>query len=424
MSGPAPPDDPAARGPLSRGAGRAVLAAASGGAAAFLWVAAACQMLAFLGALGAGAGDAERWARGGLLLTVLPFRAPVTATVLSPSGLGVPGGDERSVAISVVFVPMLLTIAFVWLAGRAGRRAADRRPGRGVWFTTVVAAGGAAVPVAGLAALAAAGARLAIPSVSVVIVGRPAAAAAWAFGVAAVASGVGAALRAAGASSTGRIVRGGVTAYGWAILLLAVGVVVVAALEPNVTRGYLRLVGDTGPLAPAVLGIHALAFPAQSAVLLAPASGPCAEVVAGSATIAVCPWRLDPGPFGAVAVPRPVPLSPWLWPLSGIPAIAALLGGRRAALGVAGSGALALGAGSGLVFGAAAFVGRWFASPRAEDGRDVFLLPFGVDVDAIPFALALAAWGLVGGAVGGWIEGRIGRERASTGAQPPSRTSV
>lgn len=402
MSRAAPPGDPVARERLLAGAGRGLASGAAGGAAAFLWIVAACQVLTLLGFLLARAGALATWVRGGLALSVLALRAEVTATIPGPPGLREPIG---TVEVSLVFVPMLATLAFVWLCGRAGRRAADRRRGGWGWLTVVSAAAGAGAAVAVPAAVAASAARLRVPTLAVDLAGDPASAAVWGSVLAASATGVGAALRLARTSTISRVLRGGLVGYGWALLLLASGVVAIAALEPRATRAYVRVVADAGSIGPAVFGLHALALPAQSALIQGPAAGACLDVLLGSPALTLCPWRLDPGTVGIAFVPRRTQLSPWLWGLSAVPAIAAFLGGRRAALAAAGLRAVGLGAGSGVAFGGLSLVGAWFAAPRADG--DLFLLPLALTVDPIPFTAFATAWGVIGGAVGGWAEARL-----------------
>ena len=119
MSRAAPPGEPVARERALAGAGRALATGAAGGAAAFLWIAVACQVLTLVAFLVGRAGSLATWPRAGLALSVLAVRAEVTATIPGPPGLREPTGP---VDVSVVFVPMLVTIALVWLGGRAGPR--------------------------------------------------------------------------------------------------------------------------------------------------------------------------------------------------------------------------------------------------------------------------------------------------------------
>lgn len=407
---------PAARRRSLGEVGRVVGVAAAGGASAFLWVAVACQLLSITAYLLTGTRDLVTWVRVGLLASVLSLRSAVEMRLP-----GIPGFREPSspIEVSLVFVPMLLTVAFVWLCGRAGRRAADQRAGGSRLPTVALAGAGAAIAAALLAGLVAVPVRLSLPVFGARIDADPVNAAVWGFALAAIAAGLGAAIRLSGHAAAGRAIRGGFVAYGWALLLLAVGVVAIAAFEPAATRAYVRWLRDAGPVGPAVFGVHVLALPTQSALLAAPASGACLDLVAGSPALELCPWSLDPGSVGAAFLPARTALSPWLWALSIVPPIAAFIGGRRAALALTGRRAVALGAASGLAFAVTVVAGAWFAIP-SMDGRAPALVPLTLRIDWPWLVAAAAAWGLVGGAVGGWLEGRGYAEEP----EPPRRTSV
>jgi hypothetical protein len=406
---------PDARRSVLGGAGRVLGVAAVGGASAFLWLAIGAQLLAVTASFLTGTRDLATWAKVGLLATVLSLRSAVEMRL---PGLPLPG-PWRRIEVSLVFVPMLLTVALVWLCARAGRRAADQRADRSPWPTVALAAAGAGIPVALLAALAAAPVLLSLPVVSARVAADPASAAVWGFGVAAIAAGLGAAIRLAGDSTAGRAIRGGLVAYGWSLVLLVVGVVAIAAFEPAATRTYVRWLRDAGPIAPAAFGVHVLALPAQSALLMVPASGACVDLVAGGPALELCPWRLEPQAVGAALVPTRTALSPWLWLLSTVPPIAAFIGGRRAALAVPGRRAIVLGAGSGAVFAVLTIVVAWFATPSVA-GTAPALVPLTLRIDRSWFIAGAVAWGVVGGAVGGWLEGR----RYPEEPEPPRRTSV
>ena len=65
----------------------------------------------------------------------------------------------------------------------------------------------------------------------------------------------------------------------------------------------------------ALLGYHLLAFPAQSALLLAPASGSCLEFVSEGSVFELCPWhaRGTRGRRAQLFLPDSLALSPSLW---------------------------------------------------------------------------------------------------------------
>jgi hypothetical protein len=232
-----------------------------------------------------------------------------------------------------------------------------------------------------------------------------ASAALWAALLAAVGAGTGAYLERASLGRFSSVFRGGLTAYGWALALLAVGVLVVATLEPTVTRRYVDGLTGLGAGGGVLFGYHLLAIPAQSALLLAPASGSCLEIIGEGSIFELCPWRLaGSGPVGALFVQEPVALSPLLWMLSGVPLIAAILGGWRAGAGltIAGGRAIGAGAASGLVFASLAVLGSWLVAPQFRTlARLVSVHPTWSRT-----ASAALIWGVVGGAVGGWLAGR------------------
>jgi hypothetical protein len=156
-----------------------------------------------------------------------------------------------------------------------------------------------------------------------------------------------------------------------------------------------------------LFGYHLLAFPAQSALLLVPASGSCLRVIGEGPMFDLCPWRLvASGPAGDLFLPKPLPLSPWLWLLSVVPFIAAMLGGRQAAIdaGTA-AGATGLGVGAGLIFALLGTAGAWFAAPQLAP----ILVPVpqvSVHPEWVRTAVAALVWGAAGGAAGGWSAGQ------------------
>jgi hypothetical protein len=345
------------------------------------------------------------WVKIGLLTALLSLGADVLATVEGPPILRT---AADSTTIHARFVPMALTIGFVWLAADAGRRAARARAARSALAAAALAAAGAAVPVALLSAACATLVTLSFPPVGLLVEVDAAGAALWAGTLAAAGAGAGAYLEAARDRRSAAALRGGLTAYGWALGLLAVGVFAVATLEPTVTRGYVDTMTGLGPGGGLLFGAHLLALPAQSALLLAPASGSCLEIVGEGSVFQLCAWRLvGSGPAGDTFLPEALQLAPSLWLLSAMPGIAAMLGGRRAAAGTAVTGgrAAGLGAAAGLVFASLVVAGGWFVALRFSSvlvpGRLVSVHPTWVRT-----ALAAMLWGVAGGAFGAWLAGR------------------
>jgi hypothetical protein len=233
-----------------------------------------------------------------------------------------------------------------------------------------------------------------------------ASAAIWAAVTAAAGAAAGAFLEGRRGGASTAALRGGLAAYGWALFLLAAGVVIVATLEPDVTRSYLdtlRSLGGGGGGA-LLFGTHVLGLPSQSALLMAPASGTCLDVLGRSGAIHLCPWSLTPsGPVWFFLTER-ISLDPWFWSFSAVPAICAFLAGRRAVSESTDGRGIALGALAGVTFAAVAVAGVWYASPQVP----FFLIPeVRIQSDLPVMAAALAAWGVGGGAVGGWL-GRRG----------------
>jgi hypothetical protein len=384
--------------------GKTVGAAAVGGTTAFLALITICQLLAGVQFLLVRAYGLWSWVKIGLLTALLSLRADVVVTVQGPPILQT---TAEPMTVRSRFVPLLLTIGFLWVAARAGRRAARGRSGRSPLITSALAAAGAGVPVAVLAALCSTLVTLFFPALGLRLQVDERGAALWAGLAAAAGAGTGAFIEAARDRPFSDALRGGLAAYGWALGLIAVGVFVLATLEPTVTRFYVDGVAGLGPPGRVLVGYHLLAFPAQSALLLAPASGSCLQFIGEGSMVDLCPWRLvASGPAGEAFLPRPLSLSPWLWLLNIVPFIAAMLGGYRAAAGGTTSGGRAAGSGvaAGLTFALLVLVGAWFVAPELSSlvgAGHVALHP-----EWVRTVVTSLAWGAVGGATGGWLAGR------------------
>lgn len=385
-------------------AGRTLGVAAFGGAVAFAAVVVLCQVLALAQYLLLGGYGFWSWVKIGLLTALLSLRADVVATVQGPPAFPT---ATQSETIPLRVVPMALTIGFLWLAGRAGRRAARAMPGRSPLVTAGTAAAGAGVPVALLAAICASLVTLTFPSLGLDLRVEVWSAALWAGVLAAAGAGTGAYVEAARGRLSAAALRGGLTAYGWALGLIAVGVFVVATLEPSLVRAYVDGLTGLGAPGRALLGFHLLAFPAQSALLLVPASGSCLEVIGQGPIFDLCPWHLAAsGPAGQGFLPEPLALTPSLWLLSAMPLIAAMLGGGRAVTGTAAVGrrALGLGVAAGFTFALLAVLGAWFAAPRLSP----IVIPSQISMHQAWARTAVTAliWGTAGGSLGAWFAAR------------------
>lgn len=221
-------------------------------------------------------------------------------------------------------------------------------------------------------------------------------------------------------------------AGGWRALLgalglAAIGVLVLAAVRPQGTATYARVVSSNGPrVALLLLGHHALLMPNQSFFVLGPSMGGCTELSGPKTTVPlICPGRLpvleSPAllddlarvmggspPTATGSIPdRPMPAGYWAFVL--VPAIATFSAGRYAGAGVSGQlrlrEALVRGSGAGIMFALLVGVGTWMASAslfvRAADGSGTASLTLGPR--PVPTALLALAWGVVGGALGASI---------------------
>jgi hypothetical protein len=341
------------------------------------------------------------WAKVGLLAALLSVRADVEATIRGRSFLRASAGVAT---YHWRLVPMLLTIGFLVLAARAGRRAARERPGRSPVVAVMLAAAGAAAPAAAIAVAAATLVTLRFPTAGLTLTVDPGAAARWAALTAAAAAAAGALLEAGRGGVPAAALRGGFAAYGWALFLLAAGVVVIATLEPAVTRAYLDALQGLGRGGGLLFGAHVLAVPSQSALLMAPAAGACLDLVGQNNGLHLCPWSLSPSAHQAgFFLTDVIPLAPWFWTLSAIPAIGAAIAGLRAVSETGGRRGIALGAIGGSVFAGVAVTGAWYAGAQVPF---VLIPEVRVQADLPVMAAALAGWGVAGGALGGWLARR------------------
>jgi hypothetical protein len=384
----------------------ATAAAAGGGIAAFAALLASGQVLGLAMSLLLRGVELGRGARIGLLLSLAAVRSEIVVTIAPsfPMSTVLPDASLQS-----HLVPMVLTIGFVWLTVRAGRRAAKALPGSPVLARALIAAAGAAVPVGIVAAFVADLVSLSFPGLGVTVAVDPASAAVWSGMIAAVAAATGAVVEGAPGRFGVDVVRGGVTAYLSALALLVVAVLVVATLEPNATRAYVDALRSLGPAGAAWFGVHVLSLATQSALLLMPASGSCIDVVAaGSVAARLCPWNLDAiSALGKAVVPAdPLQLSPACWIMLAVPPISAFLGGRRAGARQAPIHAIGRGVGSGIVFALLAVLGAMFAAPRIVVPSLEGWLPLEFEVWSWAAVGLLSVWGVLAGAIGGLTAGR------------------
>ena len=276
----------------------------------------------------------------------------------------------------------------------------------------VVAAAGAGVPVAIVAALAARSRqRSSFPGARLTVGADAASAAVWAGVLAAVGAGAGAAMEGARGRTSADVLRGGVAAYLWALGLLVIGVLVVATLEPQATRAYVDgLEASDRPGPPSSARTSSRSRP-RARCCSCPASGSCIDLVAaGSVAARLCPWTLEATRYRRGCDPSPpVRLARALADGLGPGCGSAVGGVPRWASGGCISGAAIRGRARGRV-------GRRLRGDRDARGgvrltRIVVpslagWLRLEISVWSWRTAGLLCLWGVIGGAIGGWLAGR------------------
>jgi hypothetical protein len=361
------------------------------------------------------------------------------ASNLSGSALGAAvGGSIGGLSYTLSVGLLLATMLVVFLLYRAGRAVADRAGG------TVLARVVHGMKVAPFYGLLGFGLALLIrfhlqipsnPAITGQITIRPALLGAflWPFLISLVAGAAGG-LRSAREHAVveepwGRrligIWAGGVRMLALGLLFSLVGLLVLAALDPNSTAAYFRRAFDGGAARGVVLvGHHVLVAPNQSMWVLVPAMGGCDTVSFSDTNTDLLCYSHFPksiGFSGQTAGPFPTPLPSvrsgtapagyFLFLL--VPLLSVLLGGRLAASrGGARSRpeAAALGVLAGVVFAAlVAVVGLMSAIGIVVNVEAVGLhttLSGSVGPSVVVGGLLALVWGGAGGALGGLIYGR------------------
>ena len=401
--------------PVARQEGilRLLRTASVGGAAAFVWLVVASELVALALALLARTYGVWTWAKVGLLAAAAALRADVVATVEGGPFFAEPAPGAT---YHWRLVPSLLTIGFLVLAARVGRRASATRPDGSAVAVIGLSAVGAGIPVGILAAAAASFVDVSFPSIGTTIRVDPARAALWGGITAAAAAAVGAAFGRR-RSPLRASLRGGVSGYGCALLLVTAGAVVVATLEPTATRAYLDALLGIGSGGTVLLGVHLLSAPTLAALVLAPATGACVGMVSAAGAVDLCPWSLTPAGPGGLLLAQPLSLSPVLWVFAVVPPLSAAVAGHRATAEWAEGSPIASGIGGAMVFAGLAVAGSWYAGARVP----VIVIPeVVVRADLVTMSAALALWAVIGGTIGGWLAGRRRYEEPV----PPSPTSA
>jgi hypothetical protein len=329
------------------------------------------------------------------------------------------GGRFGAVAYRVSIAFLLGTAFALWMLYRAGRAAATRAGGGG-WRRALAGAlisPAYALPIWALTLVVELRLRFdrsPLPP-TLRVHGVPWQAFVLPLAIAAIAGAAGGFCSSPREGWARRSLAGGWLAFATAIGLAAAGFLVVAAVRPSGTSAYARFAGESPARAALVLGHHALLLPNQSLLLLVPSIGGCVGVTGEEGSVPLlCPGAIPASgavravlaavdvQLGGLAPPgpatRPTPPGYLLFGLA--PAIAAVMGGRRASRDVRDRRAALLSAG-----GAALVFAGLVALGSAAAGLSVRATGAGsgsATLGASPFvagAFALA-WALLGGAVG------------------------
>ena len=371
--------------------------------------------------------------------TIPPGLIPGTAGAQVPASLAV-----RFTAV----LPILLgTVLLVWLLLRAGRDLGrEAGPAAPLWVRVVNGAK-VAVPYAILCFGVAWLVRFSIPTPQGQVTIHPSyiAALLWPLGLGLLFGALGG-LRSGGEEQWAinpwwQRARGALSGAGWMValglLFSFAGLLVLAVVKPSATADYFQGIFEGGAVS-GISGIVAtlMIVPNMAAFILFPAMNTCltasAHVVGPSFNFCVLSWTQFPrevdGAGGVVptgALPNP-PIAYYLFVLA--PLLAVILGGMLAARrgrAQTRQEAVALGATAGFLFGLGGLLviilsalsahGTVTAAQAAQTQSFRASLRFGPDL--FPGFLIAMAWGVVGGAIGGLIEGRS-RPTAAAPAAP------
>jgi hypothetical protein len=352
-----------------------------------------------------------------------------------------PGPEAGSLSIGVAL--MTVTAVAAWLLFRAGRAVADRSGGG---IRARVARGAAvAIPYAlpilllsvlidvetplRLGAFASGHLRVSLSAWQALVL--PLAIAAAAGGAGGLRSGLDAR---AGDPTTARVdaaIVGGWRMFVVGMALSLGGLFIAGVVQPDgpaalltpSTARYIRAVFDRPTSGLVLLGHHAALAPNEAIWALVPAMGGCLGVRGSASADVLCYRRF---PSDVVTAPVPIPGGRLLLPVGGasfgpapapylafllVPAVATVLGGRRAARRrrAARSEALLVGAGAGVVFAALVAVGAALSTITIAYGA-----AFAEDATAGRLAIGpvvwsgsilALVWGTVGGAIGATTAG-------------------
>ena len=233
------------------------------------------------------------------------------------------------------------------------------------------------------------------------------------------------------------VMAGGLRMFVLGLVLSFGGLLVLAAIRPGATTTYFETVsGPPSDQTTMNIAHHVLLLPNQSMWVLVPAMGGCDGLSGGGVsatflcyskiptTVSVSPEGVNSGTAVVLADFVKAPSGYYLFLL--IPALSVVLGGRYAARKRARLKweAIAMGAASGVVFAVLVALGSWLASISAGLSSPTGGIPANASVligPAVGMAGLLAlAWGVVGGALGGWLGGREFPSRAIPLSAPSS----
>jgi hypothetical protein len=223
--------------------------------------------------------------------------------------------------------------------------------------------------------------------------------------------------RAAGA------VAGGMRMFALGLVLSFAGLVVLAAVRPSAGRAYFAAIsGPPAEQTAVIFAHHVLLLPNQSMWVLVPAMGGCDGLSGGGVHATFLCYSKFPtsvsvstdGSNGDALTVRTdfetVPTGYFLFLL--VPLLSVVLGGRygvrkRARLR---SESIAIGAASGVVFAVLVAVASWLASVSISLSSATGGIPANSSVLIGPGVLIggllALVWGVLGGAIGGWLGGR------------------
>ncbi len=190
--------------------------------------------------------------------------------------------------------------------------------------------------------------------------------------------------------------------------LAFLGFLVLATLRPSASAGTGAARGN-GSAGAVFAMYHALVLPNQSMDVLAISMGSCAELLAAGDTSTVCLGGLDAGDGVtrlATGGEAELPFGPGYLLFGLVPAIATVVGGRRAAEGVRARGERAMRAAwGGVGFGGLVALAAWAASVAIVADEETIAR---LGVSPIEAGGLAVIWGVSGGALGSLLPDRTG----------------